>query len=438
MRESRFNVWVTDGQVHHVYNGMSGLTVRVPDEQRAPIAAFLAGDDTSPADAALLRTLVDGRMIITDEADEIALLRQRYAATRRNPGALHLTIVTSLGCNFSCPYCFEAKHPSVMDEAVQARLLALVDARMAAVRRLSVLWYGGEPLVATRALLRLSDALRARAGRAGAEYAADIVTNGYLLTADVATQLRDHDVRSAHVTLDGPARTHDRRRPLVGGRGTFATVLANVVAAADILPLSIRVNLDADNAGDYEPLLEQLAAAGLAGRVTIRPAAVVAPTRNPAAPSAGYHAQCLNRAEFATVERQFLAAAQRFGFTVPALPRPVGAPCTAVRDNELVVGSRGELYKCTETVGDPAEVIGNLLSWPRPGDRLLRWLAYEPFDDPECRACPALPVCMGGCAYHAMDPRLRDSRCSTFRYTYREQVLAMARRTGGGPASSTG
>ena len=111
-----------------------------------------------------------------------------------------------------------------------------------------------------------------------------------------------------------------------------------------------------------------------------------------------------------------------------AHPRPTGAPCTAVRDNELVVGSRGELYKCTETVGNSAEVIGNLLTWPRTDDRALRWLTYEPFEDDECRQCPALPVCMGGCAYHAMDPRLHDSRCSTFRYTHRQQVSDLIRR----------
>ena len=102
-----------------------------------------------------------------------------------------------------------------------------------------------------------------------------------------------------------------------------------------------------------------------------------------------------------------------------------------MRDNELVIGSRGEIYKCTETVGDPAEVIGNLLTWPQPGDRLSKWLTYDPFADEDCRSCVALPVCMGGCAYHAMNASLRDSRCSTFRFRHEEQVRRLVRR---GPA----
>ena len=96
MKESRYNIWVGEGPVLHVYNGLSGAIVRVPAVQRAPIMAFLAGDDRAGVDAALLHSLVVGRMVITDDTDEVELLRARYRQTRRNIDAFHLTIVTSL------------------------------------------------------------------------------------------------------------------------------------------------------------------------------------------------------------------------------------------------------------------------------------------------------------------------------------------------------
>jgi uncharacterized protein len=34
-----------------------------------------------------------------------------------------------------------------------------------------------------------------------------------------------------------------------------------------------------------------------------------------------------------------------------------------------------------------------------------------------------MPVCMGGCAHHGMDPEQYDNRCDTFRHTYQEQIL---------------
>ncbi|SNY69605.1 radical SAM/SPASM domain-containing protein [Paractinoplanes atraurantiacus] len=422
VRESRYNIWVDDGPRSYVYNGVSGRIVEVPTDQREPIARFLAGDDDAPVNEALLQSLAAHQMIIRDTLDELALLRDRYAKSRHDDRAFRLTIVTSLGCNFDCPYCFEAKHPSLLDDDVQQRLLQLVDKRLSAVRSLSVLWYGGEPLVGLPALLSLSDSLLSRAAAAGAAYTAQIITNGYLLTASVARQLRDRAVTSCQITLDGPPEKHNSRRPLAGGRGTFDQILANIITAADVLNVTVRVNLDEDNVADYPRLLHLLAAAGLPGRVSVHPGHVLPAPVNPLAPSATYSTGCLTRPAFAEAEQRFTALATSLGFSTPAPARPLGAPCTAVRANELIVGSRGELYKCTETVGDPREVIGNLRDWPKENDRLSKWLTYDPFTDPDCRSCIALPVCMGGCAYHSMNPSLADSRCSTFRFRHREQV----------------
>jgi uncharacterized protein len=94
-----------------------------------------------------------------------------------------------------------------------------------------------------------------------------------------------------------------------------------------------------------------------------------------------------------------------------------------VRANELVVGSKGELYKCWDSVGNDREVIGHIRDYRNTNGRLAKWLRYDPFADAECRSCIALPVCMGGCAHHAMDLLQRENRCGTFRTTYREQVL---------------
>ena len=120
----------------------------------------------------------------------------------------------------------------------------------------------------------------------------------------------------------------------------------------------------------------------------------------------------------------YQALTAHYGFSRRLLPTPLGTPCTAVRANELVVGSKGELYKCWDSVGNHLETIGHIRDYHNPNGRLHKWLKYDPFADFECRSCLAMPVCMGGCAQHAMDPLQHENRCSTFRHTYREQVLA--------------
>jgi uncharacterized protein len=421
MRESRYNIWARHGGHDYVYNGISGMLLRVPTESIGAVRDFIAGDDNALVSPEVMRNLVLGRMVINDDTDEIAMLERRYRSSQRDDTRLGLTIVTSLGCNFDCPYCFEAKHPSLMEPAIQEMLLDLLREQAHRLTHLRVTWFGGEPLVGKKALFAMSDAFIALCDESNVSYSADITTNGYLLTSAVARSLVARRVESAQVTLDGPPEVHDRMRPLVSGRPTFWKIVRNLVAVADIIPLSIRVNVDATNADRYEELLQILCNQGLAGKVFVYPAHIVLPEGS-GAPSATYRAPCLNFPEFADLEHAFIQRAAELGFSGASLPGPTGAPCTAVRANDLVVGSRGELYKCWDTVGDHREVIGHLRNWRDPNDRILKWLHYDPFTNDECRACPALPVCMGGCTFHAMDEKLYDSRCSTFRFTHSQQV----------------
>ncbi|MGH2600560.1 MAG: radical SAM protein, partial [Dehalococcoidia bacterium] len=397
--------------------------LRLPAAEQAALPGFLADEPGAAPSPKTLEQLALGRMLIPDTADELAVLQGRYEASRWDTTSFALTIVTSLGCNFDCPYCFEAKHPSILSPEVEAAVLAVLDDQLPRIQRFSVSWFGGEPLVGKRPLLSLSDAFIARCDRAGVAYSASITTNGYLLDEATCAQLRERRVTSAQVSLDGPPEVHDRMRPLAGGGGSFQRIVQNLKHAVDYLDIGIRMNVDAQNIQRAEELFQILVDEGFAGKLSVYPGQIVGVGENLLAPSASYGPRCLTNREFAWAELAFLALAERYGLAGSALPRPTGAPCTAVRANELVVGSTGELYKCWDSVGTKLEVIGDIRDYQNPNGRLAKWLTYDPFANEECRGCIALPVCMGGCAHHALDLNQYENRCGTFRHTYREQVL---------------
>jgi uncharacterized protein len=428
MKESRYNIWVARPDGHYVYNGIAGALLRVPTEDYRAVKAFLGGQPGATCRPALLVELARGRMLVPDELDELELLATRYRASRYDTSHFALTIVTSLGCNFDCPYCFEAKHPSIMKPDVQEAVLQILDDKLPTIKSFHVAWYGGEPLVGKQPLLALSDAFIERCDRAEVAYSADITTNGYLLDEETCQQLRDRRVASAQITLDGPPEVHDRMRPLAGGGSTFWRIVENLHHVVNYLGVAIRVNVDAENFPRVEELLRILADEGLASKLSVYPGQIVAVDDGVPAPSTSYHARCFSKREFAEAELRFQELAQRYGFPLGSLPQPVPTPCTAVRANELVVGSYGELYKCWESVGNHLEIIGDIRHYQQAGGRMQKWLKYDPFTDEECRGCVALPVCMGGCAAHAMDPNQHDNRCETFRHTYREQVLGFVDR----------
>ncbi len=436
MKESRFNVWVEREGGFYCFNGLSGALLRVAAEDYQPVKQFLAGDESARVRPMVLAELARGRMAVPDDSDELELLALRYKSSRYDTSMFALTIVTSLGCNFDCPYCFEAKHPSIMSPQVEQAVLKLLDDKLPTMGAFHVSWFGGEPLVGKRPLLALSDAFIERCDRAEVGYSASITTNGYLLDEATCRQLRDRRVGSTQVCLDGPPEIHDRMRPLAGGQGSFWRIVENLHHAVEYLPVSVRINADHDNIGHAEELLQILEREGFSGKFQVYVGQIVATGDNPFSPSASYgnHARCFTSREYAEAELAFQELAARYGFHTPALLKPTGAPCTAVRANELVVGSKGELYKCWDSVGNWLEVIGDIRHYEEPNGRLQKWLKYDPFADPECQSCIALPVCMGGCAHHAMEPAQYDNRCDTFRHTYQQQVLRFveyAERNGG-------
>ena len=321
MRESRYNVVLERDELTWIHNGLSGRTVALPGPDWSDALAFIGGDHARMPAVETLRDLTLARMFVNDDTDELAVLERRFRAGTSDRSAFALTIVTSLGCNFDCPYCFENKPAAILDEETERLLLEVVDAQLPTIERFDVTWYGGEPLLAADRIDRLSEAFLERTRASEVTYTASIVTNGYLLTPDVARRLKTLGVNRVQITLDGPAEIHDRMRPLRNGRGTFDVVLENVVACADLIPISIRVNLDASNVGEYLRLLDLLVERGLAGRVSVNPGHIVAYPDQAGAPSETYGHRCFTLPEFADVERDFLAAAYERGLAKPRAAR---------------------------------------------------------------------------------------------------------------------
>lgn len=425
MRASRYNTWVRADGRHFVHNGVSGALVGLTDDERAVVDRFLSDPEYDVSGyVPLLEALVRARILVADAIDELAVLQQRYHRSRHATNSLRLTIVTSLGCNFACPYCFEAKEPALLLDEVADAIVDRVEAALPDLEQLGVTWFGGEPLLGKRQLLDLSGRLVGMCTRGAVKYSASIITNGWHLDGPTAKQLADHHVRSAQITLDGPPDVHDRRRPRIGGASTFWTIVDNLREAVEHLRIVVRINVDADNVGDVEPLVALLAQEGLAGKVSLSPSRLLGNASNPLAPLATYCGCAMNKAAFASFESSFHELARRYGFSGGRLPGPVSTPCTAVNANDLVIGAHGELWKCWDDVGDTSQAFGTIFDWDPSDDRRLKWLRYDPFDDPQCASCIALPGCMGGCAYLAMSSDDRDEQCSTFRFNRRERVEA--------------
>lgn len=417
-----------DGQVVYLSTRHQRRVV-VDVEEHRQLHALDATDPATLLDPATTTRLVDAGVLVARERDEAAELLADHRQARTGGDELVLTIAPTIACNLACRYCFEPDHQArSMTSEDEQQLLRFVRRSLTGRRVLRVVWFGGEPLLAPATIVRLSSQLLRMASFAGVAMVGEIITNGTRLTPQVARDLRAARVMGAQITLDGPARVHDRLRPTRAGRGSYADTVAGALAAHQYLAVALRVNLDRHNLDTVPDLLEDLVARGLGGAAIgfarVEPPAVYGTGSTDVDPA------FLTVEEFAAAEVALQDAARRAGLrpegpgaSSEGLSGDVALPCVALDRAHYVIEPGGKVARCWAEVADPSQQTGRLLEDGQllPTVRDERWQGHDAIDD-ECASCAVLPLCWGGCPKAridgAMGPQVADADRQAFKRRY--------------------
>lgn len=350
----------------------------------------------------VFEALRDGGFLVPKNLDERAYIRTRFNLSRMRAPA-RFVIAPTLDCNLSCFYCYETKSKETMTPEVQDSVASFVASRLrgSPSPKLTVEWYGGEPLLAQDAVRVLSKKLQSISGAAGAKYYAALVTNGTMLTPEILQGLSGCGINSYHVTLDGPAEVHDARRSPGSGApaAAFNEIVDNIEAAAAGAQVNVRMNVGRSNRGAVGAFLRFAREREWSKKgIDIYPA----PIFGASSPCMGYPEEALPEEDFDSVLDEFCEA----GFDAGAsnLAEVVGFPpsrhysCEALAFNSFAISPGGSLFKCPLEIDDDGKAVGTVsepLDLYNPN--LLKWLSFDPFDIPGCGRCLFLPLCSGGC-----------------------------------------
>ena len=87
----------------------------------------------------------------------------------------------------------------------------------------------------------LADRLMDISAAAGVAYTGTMVSNGFLMTRDVAEKLFINGLRTVQITLDGSQPFHDARRHLLSEskKGTYQRIVQNIASWIDVVPISV-------------------------------------------------------------------------------------------------------------------------------------------------------------------------------------------------------
>jgi uncharacterized protein len=326
-----------------------------------------------------------------------------FNAPRRH--TYSLTVLTSTACNLGCGYCFQntgqdptggSRPPRIararLSSATITQILDFTARRMeeSGLERLSILLFGGEPLLNPRGC----EELLTRAADYGLS-SARMISNATLLTPVLARRLSAAGLRSVQVTFDGDRDDHDRirvRRVRHGAAaeqgGTFDAIVANIARATDASPLrwTLRVNVSHHNYGGIDALIDRLAAA-------LDPSRCAIYFTHVGDVGVGYANDLTRTGELSGRFVRWQRRALDLDFTVGRPQAAQPCPTCGFGDGRFgaVVNADGTLSSCWETAGQPGWAVGSVTDGYLPTSTTRdRWVGcgdlYREHDDKQTLA----------------------------------------------------
>lgn len=347
-----------------------------------------------------LMTLRSEGFINTPEEDEDYVLKAQFITQtfQHNKSHLNLVLAPTLDCNFSCPYCFEQKkRTSKMSEETIEHLLSFIKST-SGLQKLSVTWYGGEPLLERAIIEKILTRIQNEVSIDISQHM--IITNGYLFNNKAIELFERFPLDAIQITLDGWRDRHDKLRALKSnGQPTFDIILENIERIVSKLKqtrLDIRVNIDKSNIEDYYRISNLIRSRVNSKNVIIYPGIIRLENED----KTNLVEPALGRWETAEFMYDLYSKGILEGGVYPALQ--MSKTCCAQCSNSYIIGPEGEIYKCWNDVSDDSKIVG-YIHQSKITNQSLFYRYHQGcawYNDKECKACFFLPICNGKCAWY--------------------------------------
>lgn len=392
MKPSRFNIYRTDGAAARIFNTFSGRSDAC-DAQHA--SAIEAGAFRSIPVTLLRRSLMAG-VLVPDDVDEEQRFAEVYRGLSQSRAVLGVVCVLTYACNLRCPYCFEegVQRRVRLGPDRAARVIAAIQdcCERDGTQHLSLMLFGGEPLLEAATGTRLLSSLSDWCGRTKRQFTGSMSTNGTLITRARMAPLAPF-LRVVQVTLDGPREIHDKTRIGPRAPATYDRILDGIDVLLSLqIRVHLRIQVSAQNAHRIGELLSDISARGLLQQPNVRIS--LNTVQDFSCRSCGYADGYV--APGSELEAAVLG-------TMPALlpklpPARQILPCL-MSGNHLCIDADGALYKCIVEVGQSDRSVGVVDAAGRFAfnARYHEFMSRDPLHFEPCRACAYLPLCGGGC-----------------------------------------
>ena len=401
-----------------IINPLYGTAVRADEE----LVEVLRGGSLESVPEEVMGSLVSLGFVV--ESEELDSRLRELVETDELPAPENLRFnsfefVLTWSCNFACSYCFENKTKRELIGKMGIphieSAFRFVDAYGDKSRGLSFMITGGEPLLVSN--FPEVATLFKEAKKRGAKVA--ITTNGFNLEYYINLFRKYAEtIDSIRVTLDGPERIHNSRRPLWGGHPTFSQIVRGIdeMISAGLGDKIVLITKWDESIVEYLPeyveflrdkgwLNELQVTFGVVGNYGNSPSTKTeefARTRTVVRKIIEYlrdNPELVNSIGFSDEVGAVRLA--RSVLLEGKLPKPKARSCDGIRVKDRAVFSPdGSVYSCGMFAEAKILPIGQYHpSQALYADNILKLRSRNVLTLGECQECPLLPVCAGGCPF---------------------------------------
>ena len=440
---SKYNFYYEKNKELYILNLLSGGFGKVKKEFHNEIINNKDQLIFEALDEQLMADLLRARIIIPANYSEINQIKAlHYQQRYQNSKSQGVTIVPTLACNFSCPYCFENgnKRNLYMDDKTADVTVKYIRDLMNDKKSLSLSWFGGEPLLAFNRIIDIQKKINYLSKEKSFSVSSSIITNGYLMTKDVSAELLNIGIHSVQITIDGTRDMHNKSRVLLDGGGTYDRIKKNILEAPSDLEISIRINISRKNIGDVYEFVRNIQEEGFFRKnfhIHFSPVRDFSISKTTAS-------DCMPIEEFAKHEVALYKELINSGLKmIEKKIQPNLSNCGAISNNSILIEPDGSLQRCWNNVGEKGKSIGSIFQkYPEKLEknsvrsleverefemRNLEWTLWDPFEHQKCIECKLLPLCMAGCPYYSINKKESQFvyNCSALKHNINEMIELM-------------
>lgn len=358
-----------------------------------------------------LQELKDRWFVVPEQLEEkkkAEMVRWMVRSTaRKKKNITHYTIMTTTDCNARCFYCFEKGRSRIPMSEETAHKTARYIREHCGGEKVSITWFGGEPLFNRKAMDIISADLQA----AGVDFHSAITTNGYLFDEEAVQKAKMlWNIQRVQITLDGTETVYNRSKAFIyrDGGSPYQVVMGAIERLLEQgIPVNIRLNLDLYNAEDLMKLADELA-----GRFGGKKGFTVYTHHlfDGEIAVADAHTDEEWTPRFEAMHR-LNSRLESYGLRkIPGLRKKLKQnQCMADAGSALVIAPTGDIGLCEHH--SDSEFIGHIDREELDQEAIRSWQETSP-ETPECYECIWYPEC------------LRLKRCTLACVCFRHQLEA--------------